>query len=309
MNKQTANTVLLVEPLCFGFNEESAGYYMLQPSGLSGEEISIKARQELLAVASTLKEKGVNVILVKDDQLQKTPSSVFVADWVTFHEDSRLVAYPLAAQNRKAERRGEILNVIVDNGFPIYDIVDVSASENEGRFLHGAASLVFDRANKVAYAALSGAADKDVVADVCARLDYQLVAFSASRTVGGVRLPICFTSHVLSLADKYVLVCLNSIDDQEEKALLCQSFEKTGKTVIEITQEQVASYAGSVLQLESVSGKHFLLTSSAAYNSFTDHQKKRLESFNDILTVDISTIEKVGGSSIRSIVSEIFLPK
>lgn len=298
-----------MEPLDFGYNEEMAGFNPLQNRPEDAEMARVKARKELTDLAAVLESRGVKVVLVRDEEGQATPGSVFVADWMTMHEDSRVAAYPLAAANRKRERRGEILNVLSDNGFPIYDIVDVSAAENEGRFLHGAGSLVFDRKQMVAYAALSAVAERGVVEEICGRLGYEPVVFKASVMADEKRAPVHYTNLVLCVADAYAVVCLDAVDDAGERLLLRKSLENGGKTVIEISETQVLDFAACCLPLEDGAGKPFLLLSSGAYGALTEDQRDKLQAFNELVTVDVSTIERVGGSGLRSVVGEIFLPQ
>lgn len=306
MNKQTPNAVLLIEPLKFGFNEETARYNFLQQRpNIPSDDLSSLARKELLSLATMLRAKDIDVILVQDDESQQTPSSVFLSDWISFHEDSRIVAYPIAAQNRKAERRGEILNVIVDNGFPIYDIVDISPSENDGKYLHGTGSVVFDRINKVAYAAISQQTDEETVEGLAEKFGYFPVTFRAE--IKG--LPVFSTSLVLSIAENYAIVCLEAIVNADERDFVEKVLLDGGKELVNITPEQVTSFAGSVVQLESKKGKKYLLISDQAYKSLDENQIKILKSYNDMLIVNISLMEQVGGAGISSIVAGIFLPK
>lgn len=310
MDKQTANTVLLIEPLSFGFNNEAARYnFLQQQAGLPSQEISALAREELISVATKLRANGMDVLLVQDADFQETPSSVFVASWISFHEDSRIVAYPLACQSRKAERRGDILNIIVDNGFPVYDIVDISVSENEGRFLHGTEGVVFDRVNKVAYAAISSVTNASVFSELSSRYGYFPISFSAALDYQGATRPVFSTNLVLSIADKYAIVCLESIGNVEEREFVRKVLVDGGKEIVEITQPQACRFAGSAVQLENVDGKKFLLISKRGFEALTKSQIEIIQTFNEILIVDIPVIEQVGGASVGSIAGCVFLPK
>lgn len=310
MDKQTTNTILLIEPLDFGFNYESAHYNFLQQEPtLSNDEISALAREELTSMATYLKAKGVNVILVQDSQTQQTPSSVFAASWISFQEDSRVVAYPLACANRKAERRGDILGIIADNDFPIYDIVDISTPENEGKFLHGTEAVIFDRVNKVAYCAISAVSDASVFSGLSSKYGYFPISFSATLEHEGKQHPVSSTNLILSIADKYAIVCLDSISNPEERDFVRKVLVDGGKEIIEISQQQAKNFVGNAIQLESVNGKKMLLISERAYKTLDESQLKALKSFNEILTVSIPTIEQVGGASVGSLVAGVFLPK
>lgn len=298
----------MIEPLQFGFNEEAANYNFLQkPLESLTDQTAEMARTELLSLVSVLKKQGINVLLARDEALQQTPSSVYPASWISLHEDSRVVAYPLACTNRKAERRGDLLNFIVENDFPIYDITDISASENEGRFLHGADSVVLDRINQTAYAALSPIADKAVFLDFCEKTGYRPFTFSAKAKIEDAEFTLP-TSMILCIANNYAMVCIEAITTLEERNALEKQLAETGKTIVEISIEQALKFAGNGLQLSKPDGKTFLLLSESAFNSLNHNQKEALSSFNEIVTVQIDTIEQVGGAGIRSMIAEIFLP-
>ncbi len=301
MSKKSASAVLLVEPLVFGYNKEEAAFRPLAVVPAESEDISKHARNELLTLHKTLLHKGVKSILVQDDEFQHTPSSVFASSWISFQPDSRIVAFPIAAQNRKPERRGNILNIVVDNGFPIYDIVDISTWENEGKFLYGTESLVLHHASRTAFCAVSQMADREVLADFCAKTGYKPVAFSVVE--GNVP-----TNQLLMLADGYAVVCWEMIAGQDREALkntLLQMVE----TLVEVTTEQAQRFATSAVQLQTDKGDAFLLISDGAWQSLSEEQRILLAARNEVVTADISTIERVGGASISAVVAPIYLPQ
>jgi len=303
-------SILMIEPIAFGFNAQTAtNNYFQQNDNSAAEEIQKKALQEFTAMVEKLRSKNIDVIVVKDTPQPHTPDSIFPNNWVSFHANGTVVLYPMYAENRRLERREDILNRFQSAGYQINEIVDFSNSEKDNIFLEGTGSMIFDRENNVAYAAISQRTDKELFLKFCEKLNFTPVAFSSFQTVGNERLPIYHTNVIMCLGDKYAVLCLDTIDKSEEKELVKKALEKTQKTLVEISEEQMHSFAGNMLQVESTDGKKFLVMSQAAYNSLNSKQIEILKGFNEIIAVEIPTIEKYGGGSARCMMAEVFLPK
>ena len=305
-------SILMIEPIAFGFNvQTAANNYFQQNDNSAAEEIQKKALQEFTAMVEKLREHKIDVIVVKDTPQPHTPDSIFPNNWVSFHEDGTVVLYPMFAENRRLERREDILNHLQSIGYQINTIIDFSRYEKENLFLEGTGSMVLDKKNNVAYAALSQRTDEKVFEKFCQKMGFTPYSFSAFQTVGEERLPIYHTNVIMCVADDYAVWCRDSIDDFQEliyvlDKLICVG---TGKEVVVISEEQMHSFAGNMLQVENTEGKKYLVMSQTAYNSLDKEQLKTLKSFNDIITVEIPTIEKYGGGSARCMMAEVFLPK
>ena len=224
----------MIEPIAFQFNEQTAiNNYYQKKLPLSAIETQKKALLEFNSLVDKLKTKGVNVIIIKDNEDLKTPDSIFPNNWISFHEDKRIVLYPMFAKNRRYERRTDIIETIRDqHHFYISKIVDYSSYEDKGSYLEGTGSLILDRENKLCYAAISERTNKELVLKFCADFNYEPVCFTANQTVNGRRLPIYHTNVMLCIGTEYAIVCLDSIDDLTEKELMRINYLTLGKTLL-----------------------------------------------------------------------------
>lgn len=305
--KQTTNTILMVEPVSFGYNKQTAVNNYFQHNDTSCDsDIQCHALEEFNLMAQKLRAKGLNVIVVKDTPEPHTPDSIFPNNWISFHEDGRVVLYPMYAENRRAERRSDILTQVKKKGFTIADIVDYTSYEKQNLFLEATGSMIFDRPNKIAYAALSERTNKSLFLQFCKDFDYKPVCFFANQTVHGRRLPIYHTNVMMCVADHYSVVCLDAIDNVDERKNVEESFAKSGKEIIEISEEQMHHFAGNMLQVENNEKTRYLVMSKSAFDSLSSQQIHRLTSYNEIIKIAIPTIEKFGGGSVRCMMAEVF---
>ncbi len=307
MKNQSTHTILMIEPVAFGFNPETAvNNYFQQKETINSIDIQELALNEFNLMVETLRAKGVNVIVVKDTEQPHTPDSIFPNNWISFHEGGQAVLYPMFAPNRRNERRRDIIELIEAQGNVINNVDDFTFWEEQNLFLEGTGSMVLDRENKIAYAALSERTDKSVFLQFCSVFGYKPVYFSAFQLVGEQLLPIYHTNVMMSVADKYALVCINSLEDDKELEMLFDTLEKSGKEVIPISRHQMHCFAGNMLQVQNNNGERFLVMSQTAYDSLQEHQIESLKSYNELIIIPIPTIERIGGGSVRCMMAEIF---
>ena len=307
MLKQTAHTILMIEPIAFGFNDQTAANnYFQQKGNASDADIQHNALAEFNRMVNQLRAKGIEVLVVKDTPEPHTPDSIFPNNWISFHEGGQVILYPMFAPNRRSERRDDILRILEGHGLVINNLSDFSFWEKQNLFLEGTGSMIFDRVHQIAYAALSDRTDKSVFLQFCETFGFTPVYFSARQTVDGSRLPIYHTNVMLSVADGYAVVCTDSIDNVDERQTLIESLKKNGKEIISISEEQMHAFAGNMLQLQNKEGEKYLVMSQAAFDSLTEQQIKRLELYNELIVIPIPTIEKIGGGSVRCMMDEIF---
>jgi hypothetical protein len=306
MERQITNTVFMVRPKNFGFNEETAlnNAFQTNDQVLSKKEISKIATTEFDNLVIKLKEVGIIVEVFEDKDNPITPDAVFPNNWITFHQKGLVISYPMFAPIRRQERRPDIINEL-SNKYEVKKDYTFEHYEDDNLFLEGTGSLVLDRANKIAYAALSPRTDVSLLDKWCILMDYRKVHFNA---FGRSTKPIYHTNVLMALGEDFVVICMESIPDKEEQKMLLGIFKETGKKVIKISFDQMASYAGNMLQLQGVDGKTHLVMSQSAYDSLDRSTIAELESMTNILTSAIPTIEKYGGGSVRCMISEIFLP-
>jgi hypothetical protein len=307
---QITNTILMIRPVAFRMNEETAvNNYFQEDIDLKNSEINKKAQLEFDEFVEKLRSVGVNVIVESDDKLADTPDSIFPNNWVSFHSNGDIAIYPMFAENRRKERRDEVFMRLEKEGFLIENLVDYTEAEHENIFLEGTGSIVMDRVNKKAYCALSPRADEELFIEFCEDFEYTPIVFTANQTVDGDRKPIYHTNVMMCLAENFCVICLESIDDSAEKKNVVQHLRADGKEVIDITESQMHQFAGNMLQVRGANDKRYLVMSAAAYNSLSKDQIARIENHCAILSSDLETIETCGGGSARCMMAEVFLPK
>jgi len=307
VKSQTTHTILMVEPVAFGFNEQTAvNNYFQQNDFQLKSEIQKLAIEEFREMVEILRANGVNVLVVKDTEHPHTPDSIFPNNWISFHEGGQVVLYPMFAKNRRYERRNDIIQLIEDKGTVINNVDDFAFWEEQNMFLEGTGSMVLDRINKIAYAALSERTDKSLFLQFCKVFDFEAIYFSANQLVGEKRLPVYHTNVMMSVATEYAIICADSIDDEYERKKVIDLLQKCGKEVILISEEQMHCFAGNMLQVENTAGKRLLIISQSAFDSLEKPQIDRLSLYNELIVIKIPTIEKVGGGSVRCMIAEIF---
>lgn len=307
---QITDTIMMVRPVAFRMNEETAvNNYFQEQLDADPQAVNKKAQAEFDAFVAKLREVGVTVLVVDDVLENNTPDSIFPNNWVSFHADGTVGLYPMFAQNRRRERREDVLELIEAQGFHIEQLVDYTIAEEDDVFLEGTGSLLLDRENKKAYCALSPRADEELFIEFCEDFEYDPVVFNAYQTVEGQRLQIYHTNVMMALAEDFAVVCLDSIDDKKERKNLVQHIKSSGKEILSISEAQMHQFAGNMLQLKGAEGNRYMVMSKAAHNSLTEDQIDFIESRCRILSSDLSVIETCGGGSARCMMAEIFLPK
>ncbi|GFD93895.1 hypothetical protein KUL156_55740 [Alteromonas sp. KUL156] len=309
--QQTTNTILMVRPANFRMNEQTAvnNYYQQELSGMLPASINVKAQEEFDAFVEKLRAVGVTVVVTEDTKEPNTPDALFPNNWISFHENGDVAIYPMFAENRRLERREDVLEKLEEKGFVIENVVDYSEAEEEGIFLEGTGSMILDRYNRKAYCALSPRADEELFIEFCEDFEYTPVIFIANQTVEGRREAIYHTNVMMCVAESFSVVCLDSIDDKKEKKNLLKHLKSDGKEVIAISEQQVTQFAGNMLQVKGVNDERYLVMSSSAFKSLNPNQIKAIEKHCKILHSSLETIETCGGGSARCMMAEVFLPK
>jgi hypothetical protein len=244
------------------------------------------------------------VTVVEDTPEPHTPDSLFPNNWISFHSNGTIVLYPMFAENRRLERKPTVLAAI-KNKFLIQQTEDMSVYENKQLYLEGTGSMVLDRDNRLAYACLSPRTNRQVLEDFCTRMNYTPVVFNSMDEKSQ---PIYHTNVMMCVADRYVVICLESIPDEKEKNNVIEKIKGSGKSIISIRLSQMNHFAGNMLQIENSSGEKILVMSSQAYESLSPDQINELSGFNTILHSSLHTIESNGGGSARCMMAEIHLP-
>ena len=306
---QATNSILMIRPINFGYNEETAldNHYQIKDSIIKNSNES--AQNEFDNMVKNLKQNGISVHVFQDDENDYTPDSIFPNNWISFHENGDVGLYPMYAKNRRLERKPEVLEFLENEGFVVSNIVDYSSAESENKFLEGTGSMILDRENRIAYCSISNRSDEDLFIEFCEDFEFTPVLFNSYQSVGDKRLSIYHTNVMMCVAADYVIICLDSIDDKKQRKNVSDFINQSGKKLIEISERQVESFAGNMLELINDNGESILVMSQSAKDSLNENQKNIITKYSRILSCDINTIEVCGGGSARCMIAEIFLPK
>ena len=305
--RQITDTILMVRPVAFRMNEQTAVNNYFQKD-LTADNVNERAQKEFDEFVLKLKNVGVNVIVVNDKLEDDTPDSIFPNNWVSFHENGDIGLYPMFAENRRKERRFEYFAKLEEEGFQIKNIVDYTGAEEHDVFLEGTGSLLLDRENRKAYCALSARADEDLLIEFCEDFEFTPVIFNANQSVDGKRKAIYHTNVMMCLAENFAVICLDTIDDKKERKNVLKHLKEDGKEVISISEAQMHEFAGNMLQVQGTDDK-FLVMSARAHKSLNQEQIEKIEKHCKILSSDLQVIETCGGGSARCMMAEVFLPK
>lgn len=300
--KQQADTLLLVRPINFGFNPETAVNNAFQNRDAS-VEAQRQALREFDGFVDVLSQHGIDVLVVPDTPEPHTPDSIFPNNWFSTHVDGTLAFYPLFAANRRRERKQGVVDAIRAR-FDIRRTLDYTDYELEGLFLEGTGSLVFDRVNRVAYACASPRTDFRLAERCCGDLGVRLVFFQALDRHG---VPIYHTNVMMAVADRYVVINVSSLTPSDRDRVL-ETIAQTDKAVVDISHRQMEHFAGNMLQVRNRDGRSFMVMSSQAHDSLSSTQIEAISAFDTIIHAPIPTIERLGGGSARCMLAEIFLP-
>jgi hypothetical protein len=304
---QLPKAVVLVRPASFGFNPDTAPSFLFQReiTDSNRREIERRARMEFDLLESRLKDGGVEVIVVEDKEELNTPDAVFPNNWVSFHHDGSVVLYPMMAPSRRPERRRDIIDKLQISGFRVSRLVDLTHHENQGRFLEGTGSVVFDHADHIAYANLSPRTNEEVLNELCGTLGYRPVTFRASYENGD---PILHTDVTMSIGDRFAVFCPDCITDIGDRKRVLDSLRATGREIIAIDLKQLDRFAGNVLQIQKRDGKSALVISTSACLALRSDQRDAIQKFAQIVESPLPLFEGIGRGSARCMMADVHLP-
>lgn len=307
IDMKPTNHVVLVRPASFRSNEQTAVNNHYQKSTeLSNDAALNQALQEFDALVLRLREHDVKVTVVQDEPVPDTPDALFPNNWFALLPKNRGVLFPMFAPNRRAERNTRIFEALNDFGNKISVVKEYSSYEKDNMFLEGTGSMVLDHQNSIAYCALSSRANRELFYQFCTDFDFKPIVFHAYQTVDNQRLLIYHTNVLMALGADFAVICLDAIDDPEERTILQDSLTFSGKDVVTITEEQVAQFAGNMLALTAGDGTPLLVMSSRAYTSLSAQQRQKLEQYATLVHSPVPTIEDLGGGSVRCMMAEVY---
>ena len=299
---QITKNILMIKPSSFGFNNDTSGdnYFQKQINHLSQSEIRLKAVEEFENMCSILKKNGINIIVFENDENKKLTDDVFPNNWISFH-GNKYIIHSMYAKSRRGEKNKSFIKTLSTHNFNYTLLNDYTNYELEDIFLEGTGSVVLDRVNKHAYCSISKRSSVDLFKLFCNDIGYKPISFKSYDSRGDL---IYHTNVMMSIGDDFALVCFESINDKNEKILVKESLEKSGRKIVEITLNQVDSFAGNLIQLGDKKNK-IIVISELAYSSLNNHQKNILSAESKIVNIPIPTIQKCGGGSVRCMIAEL----
>ena len=301
MNQITKN-ILMIKPSSFGYNEDTSkdNFFQSKVDNMSDNEIQLAAIDEFENMCSMLRENGINIIVCENDKSKNLSDDVFPNNWISFHKD-KYVIHSMYAESRREEKNKSFIENLNSNGFNYTLLNDYTSFEEDDIFLEGTGSVVLDRTNKVAYCSISKRSDLGLFDKFCSDIGYTPITFTSYDSKGGI---IYHTNVMMSIGDDFILVCLESIVDEDERKKVKKSIEITGRNIIEINLKQMECFAGNLLQLGE-KGNKIIVISQLAFSSLTTNQKEILSSESKILNIPIPIIQKCGGGSVRCMIAEL----
>lgn len=301
------HSVLMIRPCNFRVNKETLenNFFQTKSIQLENDFILNQAIIEFDSLVEKMKASGINVLVYQDDFKHDTPDSIFPNNWVTFHKDQKIAIYPMFAENRRLERSENVIVFLEENNVKINEVIDYSEAEKNNFFLEGTGSMVLDRINKKTYCSISERTSENLIDEFCSDFNYMPIIFNSFHTVDSKRQKIYHTNVMMCVGKKYAVICLDSIDNKNERNKVIQSLEDDNKEIIIISEDQLNSFAGNMIEL-IVNKNSFLIMSQIAYNSLNKNQIERLSKYSKIISSSVDTIEKCGGGSVRCMIAEIF---
>ena len=304
---QSTSRILMVKPVQFAFNEQTAESNEFMDAEFAQETRKIvqeKALEEFEQMVLALTSAGVEVTVYDDTIMPHSPDSIFPNNWISLHHSGKVVLYPMLAPNRRVERRIDIIDDLRSQ-YHVEEIIDLSYFEQQEKYLEGTGSLVLDRRFKIAYACLSPRTDAGVLEVFANETGYEVICFSA---LDGNRVPIYHTNVLMCVGDEFVVICLEAIQNPDEHLMVRSVLEETGKSIVEITLDQMNNFAGNMLLVRTKKDTKLLVMSTSAFNSLTVEQRNVLGEYAELVHTDLSIIEGNGGGSARCMMAEIHLP-
>ena len=303
--KQQPHALMMVRPASFGFNQQTAASNAFQQLPSETDDVHIQALEEFDRMVDVLRAHEVDVVVFDDLPEPVKPDAIFPNNWISFHDDGTVVLYPMMAENRRPEKRKGLIEQLMKD-FEVKNVIDLSGEEDHEKYLEGTGSIVFDHINRVAYSCRSPRTNEALLLRLSGLLKYRPVLFSA---VDENNLAIYHTNVMMSIGEKFAVVCLDAIRDEHDQEILLQNFAETGKKVVAISYAQMKAFAGNILEAETRTHEPVVLLSETAFQSLLPGQLNAITQFAEVLPLRVNTIEKRGGGSVRCMVADICLPK
>lgn len=302
---QAPSSILMVRPASFGFNPQTADTNAFQHNIVEASNIPGKALEEFNRMVDVLNAHDIDVVVVDDSKNPVKPDAIFPNNWISFHEDGKVILYPMLAENRRLERLNPVLKLVQEQ-FQVSELIDLTKFETSGEFFEGTGSAVFDYANRIAYASRSPRTNETVFMDLCKRIAFEPVLFDAVDENGQ---PIYHTNVLMCVGSKFAVLCLDAVRQDDDQELVLRKLMDTDHKVVSISYDQMRLFAGNMMEVNTKSGEPVVLMSEKAYKSLLPGQLDAISKFAEPIPLAIETIEEYGGGSVRCMVAGIFNKK
>ena len=300
------HSILMVRPSSFRTNTQTIENNHFQKISVFSDEIILqKTLIEFDNLVNKIRSYGIPVTVFQDDLIFDTPDSIFPNNWISFHTEKKIVLYPMYAENRRLERNENIIKKVESTGVIIDTILDYTKAELNNQFLEGTGSMVLDRKNKKAYASISERTSEILLDEFCDEFNYMPIVFESYQNHGNRSYLIYHTNVMMCVADKYSVICLESIKSEDEKKKVKQSLIDDGKEIIEISSKQLDCFSGNMIEL-IYNKKSYLVMSETAFKSLSENQLSSINNYSEIIYSNVDTIESCGGGSVRCMIAEVF---
>jgi len=300
------HSILMVRPSSFRTNTQTLQNNHFQKISVFSDEIILqKTLIEFDNLVNKIRSYGIPVTVFQDDLVYDTPDSIFPNNWISFHAKKKIVLYPMYAANRRLERNENIIKKVESTGVVIDTILDYTKAELNNQFLEGTGSMVLDRKNKKAYASISERTSEILLDEFCDEFNYMPIVFESYQNHGNRSYLIYHTNVMMCVAEKYSVICLESIKSEDEKKKVKQSLIDDGKEIIEISSKQLDCFSGNMIEL-IYNKKSYLVMSETAFKSLSVNQLSSINNYSEIIYSNVDTIESCGGGGVRCMIAEVF---
>jgi len=306
MSKQTTSHIMMVRPANFGFNEQTAesNAFQTNDTSISQQKISHQAILEFNQMVVSLRNVGITVHVIEDSPSPVKPDAIFPNNWVSFHDNGTVITYPMLTPNRQAEIREDVLEEMKSQ-FLINKRIRFNRFTEKQLYLEGTGSMILDRENRIVYACVSARTEESLLHNFAEWAGYEAVLFLSVDSSG---LEVYHTNVMMSVGETFAIICMDSIKEEADRAMVRAKLDETNKEIIDISYNQMLSFAGNMLQVRNEADETYLVMSQQAYKSLNNRQIEAIENHTNILACQIDTIENYGGGSVRCMMAEIFLP-
>ncbi len=305
-----ADTVLMIRPADFAYNEETAADNEFQHRPADSTKLRDAVLDEFERSVSQLRAAGIEVlVLEKSPSSVATPDAVFPNNWISTEPDGTVFLFPMCAPNRRAERKryGDVEQLFRQAGLAVRNVVSIGPVGETRQFLEGTGSLCLDRRHRTVFAALSQRTDAQQLDNFVRTAGYENAITFHTRSSRAIE--FYHTNVMLTIGDRFAIVCSQSVPDPNERQRLLSALERDREVVDISLQQTEVHFCGNCIHLKSVKGQLVIVMSRRALEGFTPEQRTRLERHGRLLPLPIDQIEQVGGGSARCMMAEVFLPR